>query len=124
MLDAPCGIQVAVRSTPANRREMLQTLDELRAETRSRDPGCRCEVFEDLNENNRFLWTEWWPDATAVQASVDSDGFRALMAAARVLGDLEYVRLLDTHESDAPDRTGARNDPGISPDPTARGTTP
>jgi len=109
LLDAPCGIQVAVRSTPANRRELLQTLEELRTKTCSRDPHCRCEVFEDLNQHNRFLWTEWWPAATGVQASIDSDGFRALMAAARVLGSLEYVHLLDTRESEVPGAPGTRS---------------
>ena len=79
MLDAPCGIQIAVWSSPANRREMLQTLDELRCKTSSHDPDCRCEVFEDLNEHNRFLWTAWWPVEAGAQESIDSDGFRALV---------------------------------------------
>ena len=98
MLEARCGIQVAARSSPANRREMLQTLDELRRKACAESPTCRCEIFEDLTENNRFLWTEWWPAANGVHASMDSDGFRALLAAIRVLGTLEFVRTVDTRE--------------------------
>ena len=76
-------------------------------------------MFEDLNQHNRFVWTEWWPDAAYVQASIDSDGFRALIAAARVLGRLESVRLLDIREADAPERSRAHGDPDVSPDPSA-----
>jgi quinol monooxygenase YgiN len=98
MFEAQCGIQVGARSTPANRRELLQTLEELRRKASADTPDCRCEIFEDLTESNRFLWTEWWPAPNEARAAMDSDGFRALLAAIRVLGTLDFVRLVNTRE--------------------------
>jgi quinol monooxygenase YgiN len=51
-----------------------------------------CEIFEDLERPNRFLWTEWWPDPGGLDDQVETDRFRALLGAIRVLGSLESVR--------------------------------
>jgi quinol monooxygenase YgiN len=87
-----CGIEVAMSTTQINRREMIQTLDGLKARILDEEPGCGCEFFEDLGTPNRFLWKEWWPTKEAAENARSSDRFRALVGAVKILGSLESIR--------------------------------
>jgi quinol monooxygenase YgiN len=75
-----------------HRRELIQTLDGLMDRISESEPDCGCEVFEDLAVANRFLWSEWWPSVEECESAQDSERFRALIGAIKVLGSLESVR--------------------------------
>lgn len=88
-------------TSQSHRRELILTLEELKDRIIASEPDCACEVFEDLAEPNRFLWSEWWPSPGECQAAQTSERFRALLGAIKVLGSLESVRHVSrTSESD------------------------
>ena len=75
-----------------HRRELIQTLEGLKDRISESEPDCGCEVFEDLAVANRFLWSEWWPSVEECESAQDSERFRTLIGAIKVLGSLESVR--------------------------------
>lgn len=90
------GIEIVVRTSQANRRELLQTLEEFRGRLGG-DP-CRCDIFESMTDANLYLWAEWWPDPDQVTQAKASARFRTLLGAIRVLGSLEQIRDLEGSE--------------------------
>ena len=97
------GIELVVRTSQANRRELLQTLDEFR--DRLGGETCRCNIFESMTDANLFLWTEWWPDPAGVEQAKVSARFRTLLGAIRVLGTLESKRDLEGSAGEQPNDT-------------------
>lgn len=87
-----CGIDVAMRTKQIHRRELIQTLEGLKDRIVADESSCECEVFEDLGEANRFLWSERWPTLEEADRAQASDRFHALLGAVKVLGTLESVR--------------------------------
>jgi len=81
-----------------NRRELLQTLGDLRDRLAAGEADCECDFFEDLSEPNRFLWTEWWALREMADEAMESTRFRTLLGAIKVLGTLKRVRRLDRSE--------------------------
>jgi quinol monooxygenase YgiN len=71
---------------PEKREEFLQTLRSLRLEI-EREPGCRlCVVCGDVDGGNHFVLISEWRDHAALTAHMDSDHFRILAGASRLLG--------------------------------------
>jgi quinol monooxygenase YgiN len=99
------GVEVTIRTRQTHRRELLQTLEGLRDRLVAAETECECDVYEDLGEPNRFVWTEWWRRSESVDHAMNSQHFRTLLAAAKVLGTLESVRRLDRSNpsTDPPD---------------------
>ena len=81
-----------MRTSQIHRRELIQTLEGLKDRIAADESSCVCEVFEDLREANRFLWSEWWPTLADADRAQASDRFHALLGAVKVLGSLESVR--------------------------------
>ena len=75
-----------------HRRELVQALEGFRERIGRDHPECECDIFEDLGEPNRFLWTERWATPEEADRSRESERFRALLGAVKVLGTLEAVR--------------------------------
>ena len=90
-----CGIEVAMRTSQTHRRELIQALEGLRTRIGDSDGVYECEVFEDLAEPNRFLWSEWWPTPELRADARESDRFRTLIGAVKVLGTLESIRSVE-----------------------------
>lgn len=89
------GIEVTVRAQQTHRRELLQTLEDLRDRLMDGASDCVCDFFEDLSEPNRFMWTEWWVEPEKIDEVMKSRRFRTLLGAVKVLGTLESVRRVD-----------------------------
>ena len=94
-----------MRTRQTHRRELLQTLEDLRDRFAAGEADCVCDFFEDLSEPNRFMWTEWWTKSEKVDQAMESRRFRTLLGAIKVLGTLESVRRLDRsgQSADQPD---------------------
>ena len=59
-------------------------------------PGCKgCQVFEDIDQPNRFIILETWDSRQALDAHLLTEQFNALMGAVRVLGELETIHAGD-----------------------------
>ena len=84
-----------MRARQTHRRELLQTLEDLRDRFAAGETDCVCDFFEDLSEPNRFMWTEWWARPDLVDEAMESSRFHTLLGAIKVLGSLEGVRRLD-----------------------------
>jgi quinol monooxygenase YgiN len=97
-----CGIEVAMTTSQAHRRELIQALEGLRNQAISDESECTCDVFEDLAAPNRFLWTEWWRTTREADRAQASDRFRALLGAVRLLGTLEAVRRVSRSSAGTP----------------------
>jgi len=85
------GIEISFRTCPANRRELVQSLEMLRQSVLASDRASECHVAEDLTEPNVFRWCEWWPEDSDTAAIEGSDRFRALLGAIRLLGSLDGI---------------------------------
>ena len=80
--------------SPEKREEFLQTLKSLRVEIR-REPGCvDCIVCSDIDGGNHFVLISEWRDQAALNAHMDSDHFRILAGASRLLGASAEFRFL------------------------------
>jgi quinol monooxygenase YgiN len=97
-----CGIEVAMSTSQAHRRELIQALEGLRKRAISDESGCACDFFEDLAAPNRFLWTEWWRTTRETDRAQASDRFRALLGAVQLLGTLEAVRRVSRSFAETP----------------------
>jgi quinol monooxygenase YgiN len=87
---------------PEKRDEFLQTLRSLRVEI-EREPGCRlCVVCGDVDGGNHFVLISEWRDQAALMAHMDSDHFRILAGASRLLGASAEFRFVT---SDTPSAT-------------------
>lgn len=93
------GLELSVRSDAAHRRELLQTLQNLREEAVREGVAIECRVFEDLSGTNHFLWLQWWRTQQQLESHLCSLGFRTLLGAIKVLGVLESARTVELQDS-------------------------
>jgi hypothetical protein len=84
-------VEVLMSVNAPNRRELVQTLGALREQ----EPEAS-EFFEDVETINRFLWRTSCTDREAAERWMDSQHYRTLMGAIRVLGTLEGVQISGT----------------------------
>ncbi len=98
------GILLVLTTTPGNRRELLLALTEFRQRALASQDCSDCGVFEDVSETNRILWQEFWAERHDAAAVVESPRFRALLGAARLLGEIETLQWLDKKESGLPSK--------------------
>lgn len=87
-------------TSQAHRRELILTLEEIKSRIVEAESNCACEVFEDFSEPNRFRWSEWWPSREHTRRAMESERFRALLGAVKVLGSLEYVHEVNRTQKD------------------------
>lgn len=77
-----------------NRRELLHALGEFRERVVS-TPGCTdCRILEDSTDSNRFIWSQWWVDQAQAELAIERTGFRALVGAVQLLGEVETMEWL------------------------------
>ena len=89
--EAERGLFLALKTSSANRRELLLALEEFRQRVLV-EPGCTdCQVLEDTSDLNHFVWTEWWLDQARADLAIERPRFRALLGAIRLLGAVEAM---------------------------------
>jgi quinol monooxygenase YgiN len=85
------GLVMRVKVRPEKRKEFLQTF-ELLAQPEDRPGAClRSTLFKEVGGSHAFLWLEQWTSSKALEAHLRADGFRTLLGAVKVLGELEDV---------------------------------
>ncbi len=86
------GLKILVQLTKEKRREFLQAFEFLTCKS----SDCLGQyLYEDINEDNRFLWMERWTNSDALGAHLKSDHFRSVLGAIEVLGELENLQLVE-----------------------------
>lgn len=87
------GIEVKILVNPHKRQEFLHTVHALSFQCKTVDGCLSVEVFEQHGKPNHFLWLERWPDDLRARRRLQSDEFRALIGAVRVLGEMLGVEI-------------------------------
>lgn len=85
------GLEIVIRVTKRNRHEFLQAMEFMRHREAS---GTECCLYEEIGDSERLLWVERWDDHNALEANLHTEGFRTLLGAIKVLGELENLRLV------------------------------
>ncbi len=89
------GLGIVVRVEPLKRHEFLQSFEMLTSSER-RDSAClKQNLFEDVDEPNRFLWIENWTSSEALESYLNTDRFLTIKGAIEVLGTMEDMRISD-----------------------------
>ena len=96
------GLEILIRVMNDKRYEFLHTFQLFsRPDRRVRD----ClghKLFEEVKETNRFLWHEDWSDFKKLQAHLLTDGFRELLGAIEVLGNMDGMRIVEIKDEPDP----------------------
>jgi quinol monooxygenase YgiN len=79
------GLEIVIRVAKRNRHEFLQAMEFMRHRDAA---GTECRLFEEIGDSERLLWVERWNDNKALEANLHTEGFRTLLGAIKVLGDL------------------------------------
>ena len=88
-------IHILAKVSSDKRQEFLQTF-KLLSRPDKRPAGCMDQnLFEDVNEPNRFIWIENWHDSKALDAHMKTEQFSSLLGAIDVLGSLEALRTVE-----------------------------
>ena len=88
------GLELRIRIKPDKRTEFLQMREMLQG--RTRPDGCVDQkIYEEVDGSNRFLWSERWSSRDPLDEYMGSEGFRMLLGAVEVLGELEDQRTVE-----------------------------
>ena len=80
--------------TPEKREELLQTLRSLRDQI-AREPGCVvCAVCQDIDGGDHFVLLSEWRNQADLMTHLDSEHFRVLSGASRLLGATAEFRFV------------------------------
>ncbi len=89
------GFHIFAKVPSEKRQEFLQTF-KLLSRPDKRAAGCKGQnLFEDVNEPNRFIWIEDWRDSKTLEAHMKTEQFSSLLGAIDVLGSLEALRTVE-----------------------------
>ena len=92
------GLEIMTRVEPDKRQEFLQTFRLLSRPDKRADACKGQSLYEDVNEPNRFIWSEIWRNSETLAAHLKTEQFNSLLGAIDVLGKLETLRTV-TFES-------------------------
>lgn len=90
-------LETTLRVPRSKRAEFLQTVvpaTESSPEPLGREHG-RAGFYQSLSDPSLILWIERWPSRAALGERVRTPAFRTLMGAARALGRVLDIRLVD-----------------------------
>lgn len=89
---------------PENRKELLQTLQLLLDRIRH-EKGCiRCNVYQDVENENAFIFIEEWETEADLDKHLRSDRSGVLLGALKLLSDtseIKFSTLAQTTEIEA-----------------------
>jgi quinol monooxygenase YgiN len=86
---------------PDKREELLQTLRSLRDQI-AREPGCVvCAVCQDIDGGDHFVVLSEWRSQAELMTHLDSEHFRVLSGASRLLGATAEFRFVTSSASAA-----------------------
>ncbi len=103
------GAAMMVSSTkisvqPENRKELLQTLQMLLGRIRQ-EKGCiKCNVYQDVENENAFIFIEEWETEADLDKHLGSDRFGVLLGAVKLLSEtseIKFTTLAQTTEIEA-----------------------
>ena len=93
------GLGLSIHAKSGNREELFQTVEHLRQEAAKEARCVECRVYEDLTQDGSFLWLQWWRSQLHLEEHLQSNQFRTLLGAIKVLGALESARVVELQDA-------------------------
>ena len=89
------GIQIQARVNDENRHEFLQACKVL-AQLCGKNSCCVAQaLYQDTFNPNVFLWSEQWNDHDSLKTHMQTAGYRSLLGAIEILGELDFIRMVE-----------------------------
>jgi quinol monooxygenase YgiN len=92
------GIQVLSKFPTENRREFIRSFKMLPQFDGYRKNCSFCRLFEDVGEQNNFLWVEFWRNESAMDEYLQSDRFKTILGAVETLGELIHFNKIQSED--------------------------
>ena len=92
------GLEINASIKPEQRHEFLQTIEMFRCQLDEDTTCISCSIFETIGKPNQFLWVEKWSDQGQLDDYLQTDRFKALLGAIRVLGGLDSLQITEFKE--------------------------
>jgi quinol monooxygenase YgiN len=90
------GFLVMSKFPPGNRREFINSFNISPEFEECRKNCAFCQLFEDVGEQNCFLWVELWQNEKALDEYLESDRFKTIMGAVETLGELIHFKKIQS----------------------------
>jgi quinol monooxygenase YgiN len=90
------GIVIRAQVEPDQRRELMQMCKSWLASDQLPAACLERRVYEDAISPTHLLLVEEWLDTAAMNSYLNTERFRALIGAVKVLGELVDVRISET----------------------------
>ncbi len=89
------GFEITFWIAPANRVEFLQTADSLLSSPCGIPGLASRSCFEQVGQENVFLWRESWGSRSVLDERLESTPVRTLLGAIGVLGRMKELKILE-----------------------------
>ena len=86
------GIEILIEIELAKRSEFLQVFDMVKTTPHLNGKRLYLELFEQVNNQNRFLWRENWENAESLAQYHEENQFKAMLGAIDILGKLIHTK--------------------------------
>ena len=96
-------LKICGEISPSKRHEFEQAVQAL---LKSNLPGKETsggKLYQELGHQNHFCYLEEWPSRKKLDARIQTDGFKALLGAMQVLGDVTEARIILSDHTEALD---------------------
>jgi len=92
------GLEILVRIDPEKRVEFIQAFDLMTKLDELNDSRIELALFEQIHEQNSFLWIEHWETFESLTHYYQENKFKSLLGAVEILGELIYKRSFSIKE--------------------------
>lgn len=86
------GLEMLIKIEPGKRTEFLQVFDMVKTIDHKNGMRLFLELFEQVNDQNTFLWRENWKNAESLSQYHEENQFKAMLGAIDILGKLVHKK--------------------------------
>lgn len=86
------GLEMLIKIEPGKRTEFLQVFDMVKAINHKNDMRLFLDLFEQVDNQNTFLWRENWENAESLAQYHGENQFKAMLGAIDILGKLVHKK--------------------------------
>jgi quinol monooxygenase YgiN len=87
------GLEIQIQLLKGKRREFIQAFEFLTRKTAAECFGQY--LYEDVGNDDRFLWIERWSVLNALEDHLRSDRFKSILGAIEILGEMEDLQIIE-----------------------------
>ena len=87
------GFEILIEINPTKRTEFVQAFEMINSNGSHKAGRSEIALFEHVNCSNIFLWTEYWPTHESLKQYFQSNTYRMMVGAIKVLGKIVHKRV-------------------------------